>query len=143
MSIKPLFVRADWDEEAHVWVATSDDVPGLATEGDTLEGLVEKLKLLFQNFLMPMGLNKNMKSHSKYSPGDLRLPKERAWMSDYSKELKQHLQKEGCYFERQGKGDHEIWFSPITNIRFVVDNHIKSRHTANAVLKQAGLPKRF
>ena len=64
-------------------------------------------------------------------------------MSDYSKELKQHLQKEGCYFERQGKGDHEIWFSPITNIRFVVDNRIKSRHTANAVLKQAGLPKKF
>jgi len=34
-------------------------------------------------------------------------------MSDYSKELKQYLQKEGCYFERQGKGDHEIWLSPI------------------------------
>ena len=64
-------------------------------------------------------------------------------MSDYSKELKQYLQKEGCYFERQGKGDHEIWFSPITNIRFVVDNRIKSRYTANAVLKQAGLPKKF
>ena len=64
-------------------------------------------------------------------------------MSDYSKELKQYLQKEGCCFERQGKGDHEIWFSPITNIRFVVDNRIKSRHTANAVLKQAGLPKKF
>ena len=40
MSKKPLFVRAEWDEEAHVWVATSDDVPGLATEGDTLERLV-------------------------------------------------------------------------------------------------------
>jgi len=64
-------------------------------------------------------------------------------MADYSKELKQYLQKEGCYFESQGKGDHEIWFSPITNIRFVVDNRIKSRHTANAVLKQAGLPKKF
>jgi len=64
-------------------------------------------------------------------------------MSDFSKELKQYLQEAGCYFERQGKGDHEIWFSPITNIRFVVDNRIKSRHTANAVLKQAGLPKKF
>jgi hypothetical protein len=41
------------------------------------------------------------------------------------------------------KGDHEIWYSPITGIRFVVDQHIKSRHTANAVLKQAGLPKKF
>ncbi|MDJ0553188.1 MAG: type II toxin-antitoxin system HicA family toxin [Microcoleaceae cyanobacterium MO_207.B10] len=48
-----------------------------------------------------------------------------------------------CYFERQGKGDHEIWYSPITEHRFVVDNSIKSRHTANAVLKQAGLPKFF
>jgi hypothetical protein len=28
-------------------------------------------------------------------------------------------------------------------VHFVVDNRIKSRHTANAVLKQAGLPKQF
>jgi hypothetical protein len=64
-------------------------------------------------------------------------------MSDYTRELKKQLHEVGCCFERYGKGDHEIWFSPITQIRFVVDNHIKSRHTANAVLKQAGLPKRF
>jgi predicted RNase H-like HicB family nuclease len=51
MSKKPLFVRAEWDEEASVWVATSDDVPGLATEGDTLEGLVEKLKILIPELL--------------------------------------------------------------------------------------------
>jgi hypothetical protein len=43
-------------------------------------------------------------------------------MSDYSKELKQHLKDIGCYFERQGKGDHEIWYSPMIKIRFVVDN---------------------
>jgi predicted RNase H-like HicB family nuclease len=35
MTIKPFFIRAEWDEEARVWVATSDDVPGLATEGET------------------------------------------------------------------------------------------------------------
>lgn len=64
-------------------------------------------------------------------------------MADYTKALKQYLHQAGCSFARQGKGDHEIWFSPITNIFFVVDNHIKSRHTANAVLKQAGLPKKF
>lgn len=64
-------------------------------------------------------------------------------MSDYAKDLKKYLKKAGCYFDRQGKGDHEIWFSPITQIRFVVDTQIKSRHTANAVLKQAGLPKQF
>jgi len=42
-----------------------------------------------------------------------------------------------------GKGDHEIWFSPHAGIRFPVDHKIKSRHTANAVMKQAGLPKHF
>jgi len=64
-------------------------------------------------------------------------------MSDYTPRLKQYLREAGCYFDRHGKGDHEIWFSPMTGIRFVVDNSIKSRHTANAVLKQAGLPKKF
>jgi HicA toxin of bacterial toxin-antitoxin, len=64
-------------------------------------------------------------------------------MADYTRSLKQHLREAGCDFERQGKGDHEIWYSPITGIRLVVDQHIKSRHTANAVLKQAGLPKKF
>jgi len=64
-------------------------------------------------------------------------------MADYTQQLERHLRKAGCRFERQGRGDHEIWFSPNTGIRFVVDEHIKSRHTANAVLKQAGLPKKF
>ncbi|MCV3212536.1 type II toxin-antitoxin system HicA family toxin [Plectonema radiosum NIES-515] len=63
--------------------------------------------------------------------------------SSFTSELKKILLEAGCYFERQGKGDHEIWYSPITNHRFVVDSSIKSRHTANAVLKQAGLPKAF
>ncbi|WP_375328800.1 type II toxin-antitoxin system HicA family toxin [Microcystis sp. BLCC-F210] len=57
--------------------------------------------------------------------------------------LKKMLSAAGCYFERQRKGDHEIWYSPLTERRFVVDNTIKSRHTANAVLKQAGLSKSF
>ena len=56
MSKKPLFVRAEWDEEARVWVATSDDVPGLATEGDTLEGLVEKLKIMIPDLLDANGV---------------------------------------------------------------------------------------
>jgi predicted RNase H-like HicB family nuclease len=51
MSKKPLFVRAEWDDEARVWVATSDDVPGLATEGETVEGLIEKLKVMIPELL--------------------------------------------------------------------------------------------
>ena len=64
-------------------------------------------------------------------------------MGNYTSSMKKYLRESGCSFERQGKGDHEIWYSPITRIRFVVDHAIKSRHTANAVLKQAGLPKKF
>jgi len=64
-------------------------------------------------------------------------------MESYTAQLKTLLSQAGCRFERQGKGDHEIWFSPITMVRFPVDSKIKSRHTANAVLKQAGLPKKF
>jgi hypothetical protein len=44
---------------------------------------------------------------------------------------------------RQGKGSHEIWHSPITRRNFPVPIGIPSRHTANAVLRQAGLPKAF
>ena len=51
MKSKPLFIRAEWDDEARVWVATSDDVPGLATEEETLEGLVEKLKVVIPELL--------------------------------------------------------------------------------------------
>lgn len=42
-----------------------------------------------------------------------------------------------------GKGDHEIWYSPVSKINFIVDGKILSRHTANAVMKQAGFSKQF
>lgn len=64
-------------------------------------------------------------------------------MNGFTPKLKEILRDAGCYFKRAGKGDHEIWFSPISNQAFPVDHHIKSRHTANAVLKQAGLSKQF
>jgi len=44
---------------------------------------------------------------------------------------------------RQGKGSHEVWRSPITKTNFAVPVGIPSRHTANAILRQAGLPKAF
>ena len=64
-------------------------------------------------------------------------------MDNYSPSVKKVLLKHGCSFERQGKGDHEIWYSPITNKRFPVDSQIKSCHTANGILKQAGISKQF
>jgi hypothetical protein len=64
-------------------------------------------------------------------------------MADFSPEVKRILRENNCYKARQGKGDHEIWYSPRTNRHFPVDSKILSRHTANGVLKQAGLEKQF
>ena len=51
MEPKVLHVQADWDSEAEVWVATSDEVPGLATEAETIETLTEKLRTLIPELL--------------------------------------------------------------------------------------------
>jgi len=62
---------------------------------------------------------------------------------NYAKELRKLLREAGCTLVRPGKGDHEIWSSPRSGKYFPVDSVIKSRHTANGDLKQAGLPKAF
>ena len=64
-------------------------------------------------------------------------------MAGFTARLKRKLRKAGCRPVRQGRGDHEIWFSPVSSRNFPVDSNIKSRHTANAVLAQAGLKKAF
>ena len=38
-------VKMFWDNEACVWVATSDDLPGLVLEDDSFEALVDEVKL--------------------------------------------------------------------------------------------------
>jgi Domain of unknown function (DUF1902) len=43
---KVFTVMATWDADAGVWVATSQDVPGLATEAETVEILEQKLKVM-------------------------------------------------------------------------------------------------
>jgi predicted RNA binding protein YcfA (HicA-like mRNA interferase family) len=53
------------------------------------------------------------------------------------------LRDAGCYFVRQGKGSHEIWFSPLTQRSFSVPRNLKKTTTANGILQQAGLPKAF
>ncbi len=47
----PVRVRAEWDEEASVWVAESPNLPGLVTEADTAEQLVAKLHLMVPELL--------------------------------------------------------------------------------------------
>ena len=49
------------------------------------------------------------------------------------------MRDHGWTYLRPGKGDHEIWAKPGAANAIVVDGKIMSRHTANAVLKQAGI----
>jgi hypothetical protein len=61
----------------------------------------------------------------------------------YYRELRELLEAAGCSFVRNGAGDHEIWYSPVSEKNFPVDKGGKNRHTANKTLKMAGLPKAF
>ncbi|MGH8582950.1 MAG: DUF1902 domain-containing protein [Gammaproteobacteria bacterium] len=55
--MKKLIVTAIWDQEAAVWVAESDDVPGLCTEAVTMEDLVKKLEVMIPELLDANGIH--------------------------------------------------------------------------------------
>ncbi|MDB5542282.1 MAG: hypothetical protein JWQ89_4009 [Devosia sp.] len=48
---KKYVVNAFWDDEAKVWVATSDDIPGLTTEARTLDALVARVNAVAPELL--------------------------------------------------------------------------------------------
>ena len=64
-------------------------------------------------------------------------------MADYTRQVKNILSAHGCYFVRQGKGDHEIWYSPKTRRTVSVDIGTRNKHTANEILKAAGIDHKF
>jgi predicted RNA binding protein YcfA (HicA-like mRNA interferase family) len=63
-------------------------------------------------------------------------------VKDFGKPIRDRLSNAGCSFLRHGKGDHDVWITPQGK-RIVVPVQIKSRHTANGILKEAGLSKVF
>jgi len=56
MGLVEITVNTEWDPEANVWVATSEDVPGLITEADTLEDLQGKLAIMIPELLQANGV---------------------------------------------------------------------------------------
>lgn len=56
VDVRTLKVQALWDREAGVWVAESEDVPGLATEAATLEELLAKLAIMVPELLEENGV---------------------------------------------------------------------------------------
>ena len=64
-------------------------------------------------------------------------------MADFYRDLVAILRNNGFQLLRSGKGSHEIWFNPVSKRAVTVPRNTQSRHTANEVLKQAGLEKKF
>lgn len=49
-------VTAQWDEVAGVWVATSQDIPGLVTEAATLDDLLKRVVAVAPELLADNGV---------------------------------------------------------------------------------------
>ena len=64
-------------------------------------------------------------------------------MAEYEKKVRQLLLANGCIFLRHGKGDHDVWLNPAIGRQAPVPVRIKSRHTANGILKQLGIAYKF
>ncbi len=44
-------IKAQWDGEAGVWIATSNEVPGLVVEADTWPGMIEEVRLILPELM--------------------------------------------------------------------------------------------
>jgi predicted RNA binding protein YcfA (HicA-like mRNA interferase family) len=64
-------------------------------------------------------------------------------MADYYRDVIRLLRENGYELKRQGRGDHEIWWNRKTGRRLIVDRKLRSRFTANGILKEAGIAKAF
>ena len=61
-------VLAQWDSEAGVWVAESEDVPGLVAEAESPNLLAQKLKVLIPELLELNGVTSDgtVRFHVRY-----------------------------------------------------------------------------
>ena len=66
----PYKIKITWDEEAHVWIAVSEDLKGLVLECGSLDALIERVKIAVCELLEIQGescegisLNFSMERH--------------------------------------------------------------------------------
>jgi len=65
-------------------------------------------------------------------------------MADYGNELRRLLSKDGYIkLNKRGKGSHSVWYNNDKNITVTVKDKVKSRHSANEVLKDAKIDYKF
>ncbi len=65
-------------------------------------------------------------------------------MSDnFYREIIRLLKDAGFYLHRHGKGSHEIWMNDRLKSDVTVPRNLYVRHTANGILKKAGIKKKL
>jgi hypothetical protein len=52
---REIHIDAHWDDEAHVWLATSDDAPGLVVEASTWRTMIDEVRLVLRELLDACG----------------------------------------------------------------------------------------
>ena len=60
MNMRSIIVRATWDDEAGVWVATSNDIEGLAVESESMEKLQPKVMAAVADLLELNGVGSDL-----------------------------------------------------------------------------------
>jgi len=56
MNMPEYIVNFVWDNEAAVWIATSDSIPGLVLESGSLDALIERIRFAAPELLALNGL---------------------------------------------------------------------------------------
>jgi len=64
-------------------------------------------------------------------------------VAGYYRQVTDLLTEHGWKFHRAGKGSHEIWWNPATGEKQSVPSNLTKRHTANGILKDAGIEKKL
>ena len=62
---------------------------------------------------------------------------------NFYKTVTKEISKLGFEYWKSAKGSHEKWKSLTTGKTLLVPHNLKSRHTANAILREAGSTKKI
>ncbi len=56
--VKGYNIQLDWDDEAKVWMATSEDIPGLILEDESADKLIQRVMLAAPEIIELNGVEK-------------------------------------------------------------------------------------
>jgi predicted RNase H-like HicB family nuclease len=113
--VRPIVIHADWDPEAGVWVATTQDLRGLVTEAETMEALRAKLPGIILDLLEENGIPRSRLSlvpaiHSFQLSNRCKWPITIGMWSEFSKTMDT---------SSSGKGEETMKYGGIAKLMYM------------------------